>query len=280
MSYRDEDPVGSWTLRVRDRQDNNKNGTLLSWSMQLWGSSIDPKKAKLWELPADRYEDEDEENEGEGEMTSNIGATPTTLKIEDTVASATKLYVKPTAHLPEDHGEALGENHDDIFDEPPPSHPPLPSGTSASGNSPSSDEEVDEFDTYGPGYLAGMKALVGNSTWLFVAGGTIVIFVGAVSAFFLVRSRNIRRRLLGRGGGSGGDYAFAPSSDEEGTLLSNLGGRLSGGRKAARTKDLYDAFALGDSEGEDDEDDEKEDKNNSKIEYRDRDDEVSLLSLS
>ena len=65
MDGRDEDPVGTWTLRVKDRQTNGKNGTFNSWSMQLWGSAIDASKAELWKMPRPAKGSQDELDEAE-----------------------------------------------------------------------------------------------------------------------------------------------------------------------------------------------------------------------
>ena len=110
-----------------------------------------------------------------------------------------------------------------------------------------------------PGYLAGMSALVGSTTWMFVAGGLIIVFVAGVTAFFWMRKRPGQ---IGRGGG----YDFAPMTDEEDMPMSamergGLLGRGAGGEggQSARTRELFDAFALrsDDEDSSDDEDDRK-----------------------
>lgn len=274
MDGRDEDPVGTWTLRVKDRQTNGKNGTFNSWSMQLWGSAIDASKAELWKMPRPAKGSQDELDEAEedadatgSEPLPEPSATPT-----EEAPAATKTYVKPTAHLPEDHKEAEGEAHS-TFGEP---GYPLPSvrpilddedeeyvgvkPTWAEGApEPTSigDTGGDYYDEDSPGYLAGMQRLLGSSTWLFVAAGTVVVFVAGVSAFFLMRRRPGAR--LG-GGGRGGGYEFAPGTDEEdGLAMSGMRRtgslRIGDGPGGGRTRELYDAFALEGSDSDEESDD-------------------------
>ena len=172
-------------------------------------------------------------------------------------AEATKTYARPTVGLPDDHAEAPGEAHS-TFGEPGPTPTAVDDSSppSQTTDSPLEEDDPDIFDNDASGYLAGMSSLLGSSTWLFVAGGTIVIFVAAVSAFFFMRSRKSGR--AGRGGG----YDFAPmTDDEEGLPMSAMERgrtRMGGGSRSARTRDLYDAFALAESESEDEEDDDEE----------------------
>jgi kexin len=83
----------------RPQQDN---GTFLGWNMKFWGTTIDPAKAKQYEVPLKE------------------GTLP---PVEEPPAPATptssKMLAKPTALLPVDHGTAEGEN----------TNPAFPSGT-------------------------------------------------------------------------------------------------------------------------------------------------------
>ncbi|KAG2016489.1 kex protein [Coprinopsis cinerea AmutBmut pab1-1] len=45
-----EKPIGDWTIRVSDQQTDADEGYFLGWNMILWGSTIDPSKAKLYEM--------------------------------------------------------------------------------------------------------------------------------------------------------------------------------------------------------------------------------------
>ncbi|GAA5931885.1 S8 family peptidase [Sporobolomyces koalae] len=292
VKHWDEDPVGVWTLRVRDTQDNGKTGTFYSWTMQLWGSTIDASKAKAYELPeeADQYP-EDPLNTGSGIAKPSDIATATSesggQQTEDPL-SPTKAYVKPTVHLPDDHAEATGEAHssfggayptlspkpstnddDDMVKTPAElaeeennsehevSIPAYPSETGKSGSSSLYDQT--------PGYLSGLSTLVGSTTWLFVAFGTIVIFVAGTTAFLVLRKRRAKSAT-----GARGAFDFLPQSDfdeddEDGQGMPmgamergrvRLGDDEHGGG-GGRTRELFNAFALhSDEEEEDDSDDE------------------------
>ena len=50
LCCRNENPIGTWTIRVSDQEDERESGNFLGWSMTLWGSSIDPEKAKPYVL--------------------------------------------------------------------------------------------------------------------------------------------------------------------------------------------------------------------------------------
>ncbi|GAA6025721.1 hypothetical protein JCM11491_001556 [Sporobolomyces phaffii] len=332
VKHWDEDPVGTWTLRVRDRQDNGKTGTFYSWQMQLWGSTIDASKAEPYELPAeeDQYP-HDPLNTGETETatapvavpTTASASTPTATESDDAALSPTKAYVKPTVHLPDDHAEATGEAHSSFADDAYPTATRVPAGTSGTGDVENPTELAEEEEETAlseqagssssnggdgsaskepsgtslydqpPGYLAGLSALVGSTTWLFVAFGTIVIFVAGATAFLVLRKR--RSKLLGgsRGGGAGGGsgrgaFDFLPQSDfdddddDDDFDGDGRGERLPmsamerGGRGrvrleddddqdvatrgGGRTRELFNAFAL-DSDGDDDDDDNGDDRN-------------------
>ncbi|SDA08049.1 BZ3501_MvSof-1269-A2-R1_Chr8-1g09486 [Microbotryum saponariae] len=270
VKHWDEDPVGTWTIRVRDRQDDaaNQNGTFHSWSMRLWGSSIDASIAEPYRLPGEHHYDgypSEPGDEAEQNQTTTAAATtaavapkPTpipTTALTEAELEPTKAYAKPTDHLPEDHAEATGEAHLPFgdYDTPEPTSPPANSddkeGSWTSGNT-----LYDET----PGYLAGMRNLVGSTTWLFVAVGTIIVFVAGVTAFFWMRRAGRGRTggLISRARG----YDFAPMNDEDddvpmsamerGRVRVGSGG---GGGGSARTKELFNAFALDSDEEDEDE---------------------------
>lgn len=259
---------------MRDRQNNGHNGTLVSWSMQLWGSAIDGSKAEPYRLPGDP-DDEDAVFDEDATITSDLPAsTPASLL-------PTKTHIKPTANLPDDHAEATGEatvsfgESYSTIDGPdyetsaptPTQEPTYPTAITGEDDIESGAEEEYEDEENGynggslyggtPGYLSGVSSLVGSTTWLFVAGGLIIVFVAGVTAFFWLRKRPGQ---LGRGGG----YDFAPMTDEEDMPMSAMergglmGGRGGGGGEGSnpRTRELFNAFALH-SDEEDESDDER-----------------------
>lgn len=242
---RDENPVGTWTITVKDAVNPDKNGRFVAWSLQLWGESIDPALARDW-APAEQGEPDEEQT----------GSDPSTVISQKP---------KPTDHLPEDHASATGESH----------LPGLATTTAADTVEPT-DMPSDENDELGePGFLGGVGDLASNSTWLASAGGIIILFGLGAGVFLLLRRRNRRRNLFGLAnegqGGARGDYA--PVSDDVPMGLLERGRRkLGGGRGgagAAGTKELYDAFGDGPSDESDPEDDDERLNESTALRYHD-----------
>lgn len=117
--------------------------------MIFWGTTIDPSKAKRYEVP----------------LIDNV--LPVHIEVPVTATpTATKVLAKPTALLPGDHGTAPGENTNPAFSSA------LPSATATS--TPTGDE----------GWFPGMANLVSNQKWFFVALGAVGIFGIGIGAFF------------------------------------------------------------------------------------------------
>ncbi|KAF5381118.1 hypothetical protein D9615_004127 [Tricholomella constricta] len=94
-----ESPVGDWTIKVNDQNTpHTNNGTFLGWNMKFWGSTIDPSKARKYEVPLI-------ENVLPVHIKAPVYATPTSSTFRS----------KPTSHLPGDHGDAPGENTSPAF---------------------------------------------------------------------------------------------------------------------------------------------------------------------
>lgn len=154
------------------------------------------------------------------EYHETLAAAPATTIIHKPPGQLTK----PTDHLPSDHGTAPGESHKG-FTNP-------------------------EADT---GYIKGLKK---NSTWLFAASGIVLIFVGSMVAFFIIRNRRHRRDAAAEA------YEFVPGEDDDDDNLPM--GRLESGvingpgkKRSKRTKELYDAFGEGSSQDDDDDEDDE-----------------------
>lgn len=262
VKHWDEDPIGDWTLTMRDRQTNGKNGTFVSWSMMLWGQAKDASLAKPFKmknddqivLPAPPHH-KPTANTTVSTITRTAGTstwTETTTIALQPVAPTTKSFVKPTAHLPDDHGQATGES-DVPFDEDLATGKTDHTSTSEAvqPTSPAyqeeDEEDVDSEDDY---YLGPWKSLVGDSTWFYIALGSVIIFLGAAGAYFLHRRRLARSgRAGGRGGPFGGlfgGYGLLSGRDDDDTLPMSSLERGQGGR-TTRSRALYDAFALEDS---------------------------------
>lgn len=231
---REENPLGTWTITVKDTVNPNKTGRFVAWSLQLWGECIDAAEAKLW-APAEEGAPDEEE----------IGSDPTVTQSQKP---------KPTDHLPDDHGEAEGEAH----------KPGLGGTTDVPAPTPGTDITEGEGDADGDndssdadsGYFDGIKSLAGNPMWM-AGAGLIVVLAGATTGLiFILRARKRRNNLFGlSNNGEGARGVYAPVSEDVPMGLLERGRRKLGGGGAAAgaggSKDLYDAFGDGPSDDED-----------------------------
>ena len=222
---RGEDPVGTWTITVRDTLNPDKTGRFIAWSLQLWGESIDADLAKPW-APAEEGQPDEEETGSEGSVTS----------IQKP---------KPTDHLPEDHGEADGEAH----------RPGL--GGMPTSIATADQDEVQPTSEVDGGYFAGIEDLASSPRWIAGAGAIVVLAGAAVGAFFYFRARRRKRNLFGfSNNGDGARGAYQPVGEEDVPMgLLERGRRRLGGRGGTQggSKELYDAFGDGPSDDSDDE---------------------------
>ncbi|KAK8861683.1 hypothetical protein IAR55_002506 [Kwoniella newhampshirensis] len=235
LKHWDENPVGVWTIKVKDQNNPEKTGRFIAWSLQLWGEVVDASLAKIW-APAEEGQPDEEET----------GSDPTAVVSQKP---------KPTEHLPGDHGEATGEaDQPGLGSATTPA--PVPTGTAADDiTEPTSPTDADADE----GFFSGITTLASSSTWIAGAGMIIVLTGAAVGAFFYFRARRRRRNLFGlaNNGEGGARGVYAPVSDDMPMGLLERGRRKLGGKGGtggtAGSKDLYDAFGDGPSD-EDDED--------------------------
>ena len=235
-----ENAVGQWTIKVHDQQTNNQNGTFNWWKLSLWGESRDPALAKLYKLPGD----DQLILPGDPHMstaTSTIEHESSTIAVEVPTAvltptatmpehhtKPTKSYARPTEHLPDDHGMQTGELH-----------PPRPTEAA--------EEDIVEEPSSTPasgivGTFSGMKSLLKSSTWLFASAAVALAVVLGLGVAFLVIWMRRRRAMSGHSRG----YFFEAVPNEDMHPMTAVG-------PGGRTRALYDAFALDDSDDEDDE---------------------------
>jgi kexin len=226
LIFRDESPIGTWTIRVNDQGREGHSGKFLGWSMTMWGSVIDPTKAKKYEVPL---------VDGTLPPLFPVEDQPPATATSEAVVS-TKTLMKPTAHLPTDHADAPGETHKPAFPgsnstTTKPVEDEASGGTEQSGSAtttPTADE----------GWFSDLSNLMTNQVWFFVALGAVVIFGAAAGLFFWRRS--VRRRQ---------NYTSLPADE---VAMRSVGS--GGGRTSARSKELYAAF----NEEDDDEDADEE----------------------
>lgn len=233
-ALRDEPGAGDWTLKVIDRVNPDKNGTLNAWSLVLWGESIDASKTKLYQLPSsqpDTIDDDTEDDETTPPATNSSATVPQ-------VGTATKSFPKPTEHLPDDHASAPGESHLPGLGDP---KPPL--DTDAASPTPTSGGAADE------GVFDGIDTLASGS-WIAGAAGFVALAGLAGTGFFFWRRYQARKRA--GGGFGGGDDGYGAVPGEEDVAMGLLGGgrskRSRGAGGGGGTKELYDAFRSDDEE--------------------------------
>ncbi|EJU05150.1 hypothetical protein DACRYDRAFT_113341 [Dacryopinax primogenitus] len=239
VKHWDENPIGDWKLIVHDQEDSDNNGSFLGWSMMLWGSVMDPAKAKLWKLPTSVSMDDLEPPET---TTTSKQATPTTDP------SKTKQLSKPTDHLPGDHTDQTGEADRPAFTPKPPGKP-IQSGDdteveeppATSTSSGASSTPTTSLDT---GYFDHIRDLLKSSKWLI---GTVVIVALFITGAALYYWRRRSRRRAAYKGVAGDEVAM--STMENGNGNGN-------GNGVGRSKEVYDPFAVtaSDEEEEDEAD--------------------------
>jgi kexin len=215
-------------------------GRFKFWSLQLWGEAVDPSKTRLWSPAAAGEEDEEQ-----------VGSEP----VEPTT---TAQKPKPTNLLPGDHGQAEGEAHKPGLGEPVP-NPPGQGGETGEqiGDIGVVDAGADE------GYFKGIETLATKTNVIAGAGGFIILAASAIGLFFFLRSR--RKRSLFRDLSEGERGAYLPVSDS--MQMGLLGGRKDRDGANGGSKDLYDAFAEGDTT--DDDEDGRSDHEAAALRYHD-----------
>lgn len=94
---RGEDGVGTWTVIIKDGVENDITGTLVDWSITLWGEAIDAGKAKLLPLPGG--------NEAGGKDTATESVSTSTADVKTAELPTSKLSTvaeitgNPTNHV-------------------------------------------------------------------------------------------------------------------------------------------------------------------------------------
>lgn len=218
---RGENPVGDWTIKVKDRQRPDSNGTFLGWNMILWGSSIDPSQAVKFEVPLD------------DDMLPPAEVPPRPIIVPSSVSTtATRQHPKPTFLLPGDHGVVTGENSKPAFTST------VFSGSATSPTSTPSSATISPTPDFA--WFSDMSSLVTNQKWFFGALGAVSVFGIGVGIFFW------RRRVARI---HAANYT-ALNNDNE-VSMTALGTSITGGPRT--TRELYDAFGEVSDDDDDDE---------------------------
>ncbi|KAI9511112.1 peptidase S8/S53 domain-containing protein [Russula earlei] len=219
VKHWDEDPRGTWTLRVSDIGAEGRTGHFVGWQLALYGSTKDPSLVQEYQLSL-----------FEKLLPSLPSPNGPSGDNDESPSSTTKVHPKPTDHLPGDHGETEGEADKPAFHDDHPANDatkPSITATASATMIPTADE----------GWFSDMSTLVSNQKWVFGAASIVIMF-GIAAGIFLCR-RSLRRRRPAE------HYSALPGDE---VAL----GAMSHGRRGPRTKELYDAF------GEHDDDDSDE----------------------
>ena len=203
-----------------DQAKEDSTGAFLGWTMTIWGSVVDPAKAKLYDVPV-----------LEGILPPLFdNSQDTGGDVSPPSATASTQYTKPTDHLPGDHGDAPGEADKPAFSSKPTTVPssvedveePGATGTPEPMSTPTPDE----------GWFSDLSNLLTNQAWFFIALGAVVLFGSAAGLFFWLRARRRRRQ----------NYQSLPAGDD--VPMGSIGGT------GMRTKELYAAFDEEDDEAD------------------------------
>ena len=217
-----EPGVGTWTVIVKDKVENNKTGTFTDWRLNLWGECIDETIQGLHPYP----EDTDDDHE---------------------VGSPDAIHTTSVEHPPE---PTISANPSDHPERPTkkPSDTSVPATTTITyAGQPTSTEEAAEAtqtsdveehkDSVWPHIFPTFGLTKKTQIWVYSAVGLIVLFCICLGAYFIYMRRK-RARNNPRD-----DYEFEVLDEEE-------EGLTSGRKRQRRAGELYDAFAAGDSDEE------------------------------
>lgn len=231
---RGESGQGTWTVIVKDTKPNEHNGTWVDWHLKLWGESIDPKLAT--QLPMPTEEDDD----------NHDAITTTTIP-------PTTVTPPPGFHTP---GELPSTTPSDHPDRPTNNKP---TATPSTGTT-TGEEELSTSETPASSWLPGFLPTFGVSprtqAWIYASIALILAFCGGLGIYlYLARRRRLRNSPRD-------SYEFELLDEEEAEGLTAGGEKLSGanagatrgegGRKRTRGGELYDAFAGGSDEEDED----------------------------
>jgi kexin len=238
-----ENPIGKWTIIVKDTKVNDKAGTFTDWKLRLWGESIDASKAKLLPLPTEHDDDDHNIIDDHPAHTTSVNVPSGTPN----PANPSDMPTRPVNQKPTDT-VAQSANPTSVM-------------SSATASSTASSTSLPENFLPSPFPTFGVSKR--TQIWIYGSIGLIVLFCAGLGTYYIMARRKRAKE-------SRDNYEFEildDAEDDEGGaragMLNGAAGRK--GRRAKRGGELYDAFA-----GESDEDllSESEDGD---APYRDRD---------
>lgn len=214
--------VGNWTVIIRDEVENGHEGSFTDFHLKLWGESLDASKATPLPMPGE-HDDDDHD------------------KIQTMTKPATVTSQAPNPNASGDPPNANPSDH--------PHRPTKPASKPEEEQKEPTEKPNSSWVSWLPSFGASKKAQI----WIYGAVGLIGAFCCGLGIFFwIARRRRLRNDTRN-------NYEFELLDEEEGEGLN--GGEKGAAGKGRRTRggELYDAFAG----GSDDEDDDFD-------EYRDR----------
>ncbi|KAI6861264.1 hypothetical protein KC323_g5924 [Hortaea werneckii] len=239
-----ENPVGKWTVVVKDALVNEHKGSFTDWRLRLWGESIDGDNQDLLPMPTEHDDDDhDQDIHYPGATTTSVamhnqtGAPPgnpsdhPNRPVNSKVKTSSTAVATPTQTiLPPVEDEKPASSS---------SPSPSPSASPSPTSSPTSEHLLPHiFPTFG--------VTKTTQAWIYGSLSLILIFLVAFGAWWYRQRR--KRHWMTRD-----DYSFEMVGHDEddsrgdGTRAA-AGGAAGNGRPKA--KQLYDAFAPDSSEDE------------------------------
>lgn len=240
MILRGESGVGTWTIIVKDTAVNDHNGKFIDWHLKLWGESIDPSKAKLLPMPT-----EEDDKDHAAVPTTTLPASTTKVPV------ATQSEAAPTGN-PSDHPDRPVNSKPTDTTTSTSTSATTTSATSATTSS-APETTPTAPSTWLPSFLPTFGVSASTQAWIYGSAAMIAVFCSGLGVYFYMA----RRRRL-RNGEDHADYEFELLDEEEaqglnsGEKNSAAAGNNGRGRRT-RGGELYDAFAGGSDDDEDDE---------------------------
>ncbi|KAI1473732.1 peptidase S8/S53 domain-containing protein [Daldinia eschscholtzii] len=217
-----ESGVGKWTLIVRDSIVNDDSGKFIDWHLKLWGESIDASKATLLPMP-----NEDDDADHDVTSTATLPAATTSLPPNPDATNTAA-----TTAVPSDHPERPIK----------PSKTASDSVAAETGTEAAAAETTTAESSWLPSFLPTFGVSSSTQAWIYGSLGLIVAFCCGLGAWFWFMRR--KQRL----NNPRDDYEFEPLNADDGG--DGLGAAGEKGNQRRRAGELYDAFAGG-SEDED-----------------------------
>lgn len=231
---RGESGVGKWTLVVKDNMVNKHQGLFVDWHLKLWGESINPDETTLLPMP---NADDDADHDQIVTTTQTAPASTATgpSRPEETHPNS----APPASELPHRPTKPAGK--------PKPTETATGTGDDADGTS-TAQEATETPSSSWISWLPTLGASKAAQPWIYGALGLIVAFCAGLGIYlWIARRRRLRNDTRST-------YEFEMLDEEEGEGLKTGEKAVTGAKGTRRTRggELYDAFAGGSDDEDDD----------------------------